>query len=289
VFELQDHVTSSVVGAIAPKLEQAEIERAKRKPTERLDAYDYYLRGKANLYRWTNEGVSEALRLFYKAIELDPEFASAYGAAAWCYFWRMQHGWMTDRAHEVVEATRLAGTAVTLANDDAVALSLGGLALGHAAGEVEAGIAMIDRALMLNPNLAVAWNASGLLVAYHGDHELAIERSARAMRLSPLDPLMFWMHHVTGVAQFFAGRYDEAWTSVQRTIRERPNFLPALRIAAASNALIDRLEEARRFIARVLQLDPELRTSNLRDRAGPLRPEDFAKYAEALRRVGMPE
>jgi adenylate cyclase len=75
IFDLQDQVTASVVGAIAPRLEQAEIERAKRKPTESLDAYDCYLRGLASLYQWTPEGTSEALRIFYRAIELDQEFA----------------------------------------------------------------------------------------------------------------------------------------------------------------------------------------------------------------------
>ena len=84
-FRSAGPLTASVVGAIAPKLEQAEIERAKRKPTESLDAYDYYLRGMASIYRWTREANDEALRLFYKAIELDPDFASAYGMAAWCY------------------------------------------------------------------------------------------------------------------------------------------------------------------------------------------------------------
>ncbi len=94
IFDLQDQVTASVVGAIAPTLEKAEIERAKRKPTESLDAYDYYLRGMANVHLWTKEANSEALRLFYKAIELDPDFASAYGMAAWCYAWRKWNGWM---------------------------------------------------------------------------------------------------------------------------------------------------------------------------------------------------
>ena len=74
IFDLQDQVTASVVGAIAPKLEQAEIERSKRKPTENLDAYDYYLRGMAGLHQWTREGNDEALSHFYRAIELDPEF-----------------------------------------------------------------------------------------------------------------------------------------------------------------------------------------------------------------------
>jgi adenylate cyclase len=92
IFDLQDRVTTSVVGAIAPKLEQAEIDRAKRKPPENLDAYDYYLRGMASHYQsWSKDAINEALRLYYKAIELDPDFASAYGAAARCYRLVLDH------------------------------------------------------------------------------------------------------------------------------------------------------------------------------------------------------
>ena len=108
IFDLQDQVTASVVGAIAPKLEQAEIERAKRKPTESLDAYDYFLRGMASFHQRTREAINEALRLFYKAIELDPDFASAYGMAAWCYVWRKINGWMTEPRQEIAETARLA-------------------------------------------------------------------------------------------------------------------------------------------------------------------------------------
>src|SRR6188508_350784 len=96
IFELQDQVATSVVGAIAPAMEKAEIERAKRKPTESLDAYDYYLLGIAathSVFEGTEDAVSEALRLFYRAIELDPNYASAYGMAAWCHVLRKNYGW----------------------------------------------------------------------------------------------------------------------------------------------------------------------------------------------------
>src|SRR5713101_609237 len=106
VFDLQDKVTASVVGAIAPKLEQAEISRAKHKPTGSLDAYDNYLRGRAVLHavhEGDREAVSEALRLLYRAIELDPEFAAAYGMAALCYVLRKNFGWIDDDAEEAAE------------------------------------------------------------------------------------------------------------------------------------------------------------------------------------------
>jgi len=147
IFSLQDQITTSVIGAIAPKLEQAEIERAKRKPTESLDAYDYFLRGMAALHHGTQDANDEALRLFYKAIELDPEFASAYGMAAYCYVWRKSNGWMVDSERETAEAVRLALRATELGKDDAVALCWGGFALVRAAGDLDNGIAFLDRAI----------------------------------------------------------------------------------------------------------------------------------------------
>jgi TolB-like protein len=188
IFDLQDQVAASVVGAIAPKVEHAEIERAKRKPTENLDAYDYYLRGIASVYQPTKDANDDALRLFYKAIELDPDFASAYGMAAWCYAWRMTNGWMVDRAKEVAETARLALQAVELGKDDAVALTMGGVALALVLGDVEDGAAFIDRALILNPNLATGWLLSGWVNLWLGRPEVEIERATRAVRLSPLDP-----------------------------------------------------------------------------------------------------
>ncbi len=290
IFDLQDQVTASVVGAIAPKLEQAEIERAKRKPTENLDAYDYYLRAMASLYQWTKESNNEALRLLYRAIELDPNFASAYGVAAWCYVWRKTQGWVTDGAQEAAEATRLAQRAVELGKDDAIALSAGGYALAHIAGDLDGGAAFIERALVLNPNLAGTWLNSGWVRVWLGESEVAIEHLARAMRLSPRDPILFRMQGATASAHFFAGRYDEASSWAEKALRENPNLQQALRVAAASHALAGRLEEAQKAIARMRQLDPDLRISNLKDRLPTFRrPEDFARYVEGLRKAGVPE
>ncbi len=163
IFELQDQLTENVVGAIAPQLERAEIERAKRKPTASLDAHDYYLRGMANLHRGTRDAIDEALAQFHHALQLDPNFASAYAMAAWCHLWRKANGWMTDRPQEIAEGARLARRAVELGRDDAVALTRSGHALGHLAGDLDGGIALIDRALVLDPNLASAWFLGGFL------------------------------------------------------------------------------------------------------------------------------
>src|SRR5262245_3054723 len=193
IFDLQDRITASVVEAIAPKLEQAEIERAKRKPTENLDAYDYFLRAMASFYQRNRDANDEALRLFYKAIEVDPDFATAYGMVAWCYGWRNLSGWANDRVREVAEGAELAWRATELGKDDAVALARSGHALALLIGHLDSGVAFIDRALSLDPNLARGWYASGWVRVYRGEPELAIDHQARAMRLSPLDPTLYHM------------------------------------------------------------------------------------------------
>jgi tetratricopeptide (TPR) repeat protein len=289
VFDLQDRVTACVVGAIAPKLEQAEIERARRKPTESLDAYDYFLRGMACVHRWNREANAEALRLFHRAIELDPDFASAYGMAARCYSQRKASGWVTDRADEVAEAARLATKATELGKDDAVALGMAGYVLAYVVGDLDGGVALIDRALLLDPNLALAWFFGGWVRIWRGEHEAALEHLARAIRLSPHDPHMFSMQAGIASAHFLAGRYADASSWAEAAAREQQNHLIAACIGAASSALDGRSTESRKAMARVRQLEPALRLSNLKDLAPLRRSEDFAKLAEGLREAGLPK
>jgi len=291
IFDLQDQLTASVVGAIAPKLEQAEIDRAKRKPPENLDAYDYYLRGMASHYQsWSREAISEALKLYYKAIELDPDFASAYGAAARCYIERRSNNWMTDRVKETAETERVARRAVELGRDDALALSGGGFALAAVGHDPDAGAAFIDRALVLNPNLAAAWYYSGFVKIWVGEPDTAIDHIARAMRLSPLGPIMRSFRNATAHAHFHAGRYDQASSWAEMVLQENPDSLPSLRIAAASYALSGRTTDASKICTRLRQVDPALRISNLRDRLGPYRrPENIARLIDGLRKAGVLE
>jgi TolB-like protein len=289
IFELQDQIAASVVGAIAPELERAEIERAKRKPTKDLNAYDYYLRAMENLHKGTREAIDEALALFDKAIQLDPDFASAYAMAAWCHFWRKVNGWMIDRPQEVEKGVRLARRAVELGRDDAVALTRSGHTLAHLAGDLDGGIALIDRALALNPNLAAAWFLGGYLRAWHGEPDGAIEFFGRAMRLSPVDPESYRMQAGMAVAHLFAGRFDTASSWAEKAFTDLPTFLMVVSIIAASHALAGRTDEGRRAMDHLRQLDPTLRISNLGDWLPIQRPEDLATFADGLRKAGLPE
>lgn len=286
---MQDQVTAKVVGAIAPKLEQAEIERSRRKPTESLDAYDYFLRGLASLHQWTRESTDEALQLFYRSIQLDPGFAAAYGMAAWCFVWRKVNGWMGDRAKAVSEAERLARRAVELGPDDAVALSGGGYALVFVVHQLDDGAAFIGRALALNPNLSWALHSSGWTKAFLGDSDAAIKHLMDAIRLSPLDPQTFRAQGGIAFAHFLAGRYHDAITWAESALRERPNYLAAIRELAAASALVGRLPEAQKAMAHLREIDPAMRVSNVKDWVPFRRPDDLKRLQEGLRTAGLPE
>jgi tetratricopeptide (TPR) repeat protein len=227
--------------------------------------------------------------MFRRAIELDPQFASAYGFAVRCYSQRKANGWPSDRAADAAEAARLAQRAIDFGKDDAIALALAGIGLVWVVGDPEQGGILIDRALALNPNWAWAWLFGGWAKMWLGEAEVAIERLARAMRLSPQDSQMFGMQAATAFAHFFAGRYIEAASWAEKALREQSNYYLALSILAASCALAERPAQAQSAMANLRRLDPGLRVANLREAFPIRRSEHFAQFAEAMRRAGLPE
>jgi adenylate cyclase len=209
--------------------------------------------------------------------------------AARCYAQRKAGRWMTDPASEIAEAGRLARRAVELGPDDAVALCTGGFALADVVDELADGDALIDQAIALNPNLAWAWIFSGWVKISLGEPEAAIERISHALRLSPHDPYIFGMQSAMASAHLAAGRYDEALSWAEKSMRRRPDYLLAACIVAASRALAGRIEEARGTVATLLWLDPDLRVSNLKSVISYLRAAEFAKWVDGLRKAGLPE
>jgi TolB-like protein len=289
VFELQDAVTSKVVGAIAPRLEQAEIERSKRKPTANLDAYDYFLRGQSEVQKWTRDGNALALAHFYRAAELDPGFATAFAMAARCYSQSKVEGWSRDPAFDVAEVRRLARRAVELDPEDPIALSAAGMALAYVAAELEEGEGLIVKSLELNSNLASAWMYSGWVKAWLGEPDEAINRATRAMQLSPHDPYLANMRRAIAFAHFIAGRYAEAVSASQLTAAIPQNTMFGHATLAASAALLGRQAEAERAAASIRKADPGLTLASLRQRFPMRRDEDFARWEEGLRKAGLPE
>ncbi len=227
IFELQDEVASKVVGAIEPKLVSSEIERATRKPTGSLDAYDLYLRALWWFHQLTQEGHSEAIWLLGQALELDPDYPESAAMVGWCRVLQAVQGWVVPTSAEVAELVMLANRAIETGKDDPDVLWMAGFTIVHLAGEHVAGRAAVDRALVLNPNCAHAWMVSGFLHCFLNQTGRAIEAIQKAMRLSPLDPLGYIFTHVVAMSHFFARRYEEAASWVDRSLQSNQgSFLP---------------------------------------------------------------
>lgn len=287
IFEVQDKVTSTVVGAIAPTLERAEIARARAKPPSSFDAYDHYLRGVAALHLWTREGNEEALAAFTRAIALDPGYAAAYGNAARCFIQRKAGGWVTDPEEDAAQARHFAAEAARLGRHDAIALSTAGMAVAYVLGNLDDGLAMVDRALELNPNLAWGWMFGGWIRVWKGDTDVGTEHILRAIRLSPQDTQIFAMRAGIAAAHLFSGRYAQALDWAAAAIRDQPSFVIAYSIAAAAAALDGRPDEGRAYIDRLAAYVP---AGTIRDvvRHLPIaRPEHREIVVEGLRRAGL--
>jgi TolB-like protein len=290
IFELQDQVASSVVGAIEPKLRQSEIERAVRKPTESLDAYDLYLRALAVVHNLTPEGVTQAARLCRQAFALDPNYAPAAGLAAWCRTVQKLQGWIVPSGAEYAEGIELARRAIEVGSNDPDTLWMAAHTLAYLGAENAAGATLVDRALVLNPNCAQAWGIKGLIASWRGDAGTAIEALERAMRLSPLDPRNFHHRFEIGLTLLGARRYEEAWNWVEQALHEQPRFAAAVRVKLSLCGHLNRAEEARRCLARLMDLQPGLTIVTFTAHAATFLSASVTEiFVEGLRKAGMPE
>ncbi|TXL71385.1 tetratricopeptide repeat protein [Vineibacter terrae] len=289
IFEVQDRMAEGVVGVIAPQVERAEIERAMRKPTGSLDAYDCYLRALPHFYTLTRKGVDQALALLDRAIAIDPHFALAKALAARCYAWRNPHGWAAAPEAEKANAVRLGQEALRDGADDPTVLWMVGFALWQLRVDPERALALYERALALNPNCAQALALHGWALATAGRPDEAVPPLLKAIRLSPYDSESFFTMTALGCTYLMAGRFDEAITWTSRALRERPSFAPALRFHAACLAELGRVAEARDTVSHLLQQEPTLTVSALRQRAPIFDAKLMDAYLDGLRKAGLPE
>ena len=287
IFDLQDQLVTSVVGAIAPQLEKAEIDRAKLDMTGDLAAYDLYLRGLACWNRWTGEENAKALQLFNAAITKDREFSTPYGLAASCHHFAKANGWAAS--FDESEISRLIERVADIGKDDAVALCWAGHVHAYFFRDLDRALLLIDRALDLDVNLAVAWQRSGWVRGYAGDSEGAIESLNKAMRLNPLDPRVFLTQSALAFAHFVADRDDEAARWAAMALRVKPNWLPALRMTIASNAMLGQAEQAKRALSAYRRIDPDVTITKLCEYYPFRRAADRQRLIAAMDKAGVPK
>jgi TolB-like protein/class 3 adenylate cyclase len=290
IFELQDQMASHVVGAIEPRLRLSEIERASCKPTERLDAYDLYLRALAQCQRFTGEGMREAIVFLERALAIDPFYAPAAAMIGRCRFFQFIQGWGSLSDAEIVDVVLLARQALEAGKDDPETLSVAAFTLSIFAGDHNTATAIVQQALRLNPNSVQAWMTSGWTSAHLDKPELAIEALQRAMRLSPLDPLGYLFAAGLAFAHSVARRYEEAIEWADRSLQQQPRFVIPMRLKTALWAHLDRLDQAREWLGRLLELQPGLTISKYKRAARVwFSPEFLAWYLAGLRKAGLPE
>ncbi|ANY81402.1 hypothetical protein BB934_26880 [Microvirga ossetica] len=287
VFDLQDQITASVVGSIEPSIRAAEIERARRKRPDNLDAYDLVMR--ALPYVWSLEygDNCEATKLLEEALRLDPDYPSALSLAAWCRGQRVVYNWSTNIQEDKRETLRLAQAAAALAHDDPFILTVLGAALTITR-EFQRAASMLDRALSLDPNSAWAWNRSGWLRDYLDDPETAIDQFERSLRLSPFDPMAFNCEVGIGGAHFIARRYEAAAQWMEKALRSKPSAIWVHRTLAPAYALAGELDKARDSVGELLKDYPEIRISDILQ-ALAFSKEVLDRFAEGLRQAGLPE
>jgi adenylate cyclase len=287
IFDLQDRVTEAIVGAIEPTITLSEIERAKRKRPDSLDAYECAMRAIPAVWSHDLEATAEGLRLAERAIAMDPTYPLPKALAAWCYAQRVTYMRTPLPAEDRAKALRLAQEAASLDSNDPLVLTVLSAAYGLV-GQFDLGLAAIDKALALDPNSAWAWLRSGWSNNHAGKPDKAIEHFQRAMRLSPLDPMRFNALIGIGAAHFYKGQYDAAIGWMEKGLHEKPSAIWLYRLLTAAYAHAGRLEEAKRAVARFREAYPGMTVSKAIDAAPPSSPL-IERIAEGLRKAGLPE
>jgi adenylate cyclase len=249
VFDLQDKVALSVAGVIEPALQAAETARSANRPTTDLTAYDLYLRA-CEIFLSSARQIPEALRLLQQAIKRDPGFGPALARAAVCHFRCSVDGWSDDDEADSRTGTDLARRALKVAGDDPGILANAVLALAYFGEDIGAMIALVDRALKLNPSIARGWHVSGALQYWAGLPDVAIEHCETSLSLSPR-ARVGTTHFIVGCSHFVTRRFDEAVAKLLIALQENPSFPDPYRYLAACYAQMGRLDEALEIVKRL--------------------------------------
>lgn len=250
VFDLQDEIASKVAGVIAPALQAAEIERVVNRPTADLDAYDLYLRALPLVRAWAREPVLNALDLLSQAIQRDPNYGPALGAAAFCHSQKVWSGWVEDAEAARHAGTALARRALDCASDDADTV-------GHAAGalmnfgeDINVLKTLIDNTIARNPSSAFSWFWSGWMRTFSGEADIAIEHFEKSLRLDPRATRLAFHLTGIGICHLFRRRFDQAAVALETSLHELPTYTTTSRCLISCYAHLGRLAEARELVAR---------------------------------------
>jgi adenylate cyclase len=286
-FDFEDRITEQVAGALQPSIRIAEIERSRRKRPQDLSSYDYTMRAMPHVWGLEEEESAKALELLENALAIDPQYPLALSLAGWCHAQRSVYNWADDIAKSQAMARALAERAAEMSGDDPIILSVLGAVHTFVRNFGTARV-LLERAIALDPNAAWAWSRLGWLENYSDQPERALEDFARALRLSPLDPMNFNNYAGMGAAHHVAQDYDRATALYRRALEERPHASWIYRNLASSLSGAGRDEEAKQAYAEMMRSYPDLTVSKFKQ-AMVFSPAVLNRMAENLRKLGLPD
>jgi adenylate cyclase len=289
IFDFEDQIAERVAGALHPSIRAAEIEQARRKRPDSVAAYDLVLRAMPHLWAHRADSNAEAIRLLDEACRIDPAYGRASAFAAWARAQQVVYNWAADIAAMRDQGDRLIVLAADTVNDDPTALCALSTATMLLFGDLDRAQSFVDRALLLDPNLAWGWARRGFLNVYRGEADAGTACFERAIRLSPLDPFSFNCTIGLGLARFAAGQPAEAVEWTRRAMREKVGLTWAYRDLATFLAAAGRIDEAREAATRFRETHVHATVSEVADALGFMEPKLLARYLDGLRVAGLPE
>jgi TolB-like protein/Flp pilus assembly protein TadD len=288
VFELQDRITESVVAAIEPTLQLAEVKRRKPNQPNELDCYDLLLRAYGLEHEFTLESIAAALNCLDQALAIDPAYVPAMAAAAYYRALRHFQGWPQSDADRET-AVKLAWHAVELAPNDARTLWMAAFAIWNMSEQREPACELFSRSLMINPNSAMALTLCGWIETMRGNQHVGRQMIERARRLSPRDPRGWFMSGALAIAAISDGDYPEAVSWAEKALAQNRRFAVALRALAVALVKTGQRDRAVQVVQELRKIEPELTISGFLARI-PVPIASMARtYTDALRAAGLPE
>ena len=289
IFDLQDEMSQTIVGAVEPELSAAERDRALAKPPENLDAWESYQRGLWHMWLYERDGNSEAEILLKRAAELDPGFAPAYAYGSYVQYTRVIMGWSEDPAESLEAGMALAEKALALDDKDPMAYFAAGR-IHMMRGRHDDSIASLETAIELNPSFAQSHHGLGMALTLAGRLDEAKEALIMSERLSPRDPILWASTVVHALACVLSGDHEDALHWARKTIqnpRSKGYWPHSVHAAALSH--LGQEDEARAAVAAALEAMPDLSLAYLEKTLPTKEPGGLDPYLEGLRKAGLPE
>ena len=289
IFDLQDEMTKTIVGALEPELSAAERRRAVAKPPHNLDAWECYQRGVWHMWKYTPEDLNKGHALLKRATDLDPDFALAYAYTTYIHYQRVVLGCSEDNKQDLADGMIAAERALTADDHEPVAhFAIGRIYMMQ--GKHDESIAALETALKINPSFAQAYHGLGMVFTLADRLEDAKTACLQSERLSPRDPIHWASTVVHGLACILSKDYDEGvhWARITKQNPRSTSYWPHA-VLAAGLAQLDEVKEASECVADALKEKPDLTLSYLADVLPTKKPGGLDPYLDGLRKAGLPE